>query len=106
MKDRACHMTAIEAVPGRVVEAMLVRSGDPDLTSDRQDIGAAPEIGRSLLGACPILIEDEPGRGDLLKVQDQRVQDRAPPRWVSDDDIGAAVTHERQSVLTGRNIAL
>jgi hypothetical protein len=68
MKDRACHMTAIEAVPGRVVEAMLVRSRDPDLTSDGEDIGAASEIGRSLLGACPILIEEQPGRGDLLKV--------------------------------------
>ena len=99
-------MTAIEAVPSRVVEAMLVRSRDPDLTSDGEDIGAAPEIGRSLLGARPILVEEQPGRGDLLKVPDQHVQDRALPGWIRDDDIGAAVAAERQSILTSRDIVL
>ena len=87
MENRAGYMTGIEAIPSRIVETIHVRSRDPYLAPYRKDIGAVHEKGHSLLRVRPISIDEQPRRGDLLEMADQRMQVRTLPRWIGDDRI-------------------
>ena len=84
----------------------VLRPFDQPQPPDDHDVAARGQEGLGLSRGRPVQFEQQPGRGDLLEVSDQRMHERARIGRVRDDRIGLAVAVERECVLTGTDVAL